>query len=104
MEHDASATVKVAWPRAEQLAADVRRICGKLWRRRSANNSRRGVDCPSSRLVMKRTCVMLLAAVAAAATLPLAAAANPLAPREQDRASPYMRVYGISQAPYGFID
>lgn len=53
---------------------------------------------------MKRICVMLLAAVVASAAIPLPAAANSLPPRQQDRASPFMRVYGISQAPYGFVD
>jgi predicted transglutaminase-like cysteine proteinase len=53
---------------------------------------------------MRRICVMLLAAVAGSAVLPSLATANPLAPREQDRTSPYMRVYGVSLPPYGFVD
>jgi predicted transglutaminase-like cysteine proteinase len=45
-----------------------------------------------------------LAAIAAAAALPQAAMADPASlPRGQERTSPYMRVFGVTQAPYGFV-
>jgi predicted transglutaminase-like cysteine proteinase len=54
---------------------------------------------------MRLVGVVLLAAIAGAPALPSAAAANPASvAREQNRASPYMRVFGVSQAPYGFVD
>jgi predicted transglutaminase-like cysteine proteinase len=35
---------------------------------------------------------------------PLAASAEPFSyPRQQDRSSPYMRVFGVTQPPYGFV-
>ena len=53
---------------------------------------------------MRPACVTLLVAGSLAA-LSWAAMANPLtAPREQDRTQPYMRVYGVSQPPYGFVE
>jgi predicted transglutaminase-like cysteine proteinase len=58
----------------------------------------------ASRSVMRRSGVTILAAVAWLA-LSLPALGNPLGgAREQDRTSPYMRVYGVSQPPYGFVD
>src|SRR5262245_36547351 len=33
-----------------------------------------------------------------------AASANSLTPRGQDYASPYMRVFGLAQPPYGFVN
>src|SRR5215467_12006890 len=52
---------------------------------------------------MKRVRVIMLAAMLGGA-LGSAAWANPAAlPREQDRSSPYMRVFGVTQPPYGFI-
>ena len=48
--------------------------------------------------------VIVLAAIAAAATLPRAAVADPASPlREQERTSPYMRVFAVAQPPYGFV-
>jgi predicted transglutaminase-like cysteine proteinase len=47
---------------------------------------------------------MILAAITAAPVLVQQAAADPAAlPREQDRASPYMRVFAVTQPPYGFV-
>jgi predicted transglutaminase-like cysteine proteinase len=49
--------------------------------------------------------VILLAAMAGAQALSGAATANPAGlTREQDRASPYMRVFGATQPPYGFVE
>lgn len=54
---------------------------------------------------MKPVSVIVLAAVLGAMALPGVADANPLSPfREQDRALPYMRVFGVTQPPYGFVD
>ena len=54
---------------------------------------------------MRRAYVTLLTAMGSLAALSFAATANPLSgPREQDRTQPYMRVYGVSQPPYGFVD
>jgi predicted transglutaminase-like cysteine proteinase len=56
-------------------------------------------------MTMRRACVTLLAAVASLTALSWVAMAHPLtAPREQDRTQPYMRVYGVSQPPYGFVE
>ena len=53
---------------------------------------------------MRPAGVILLAAIAAAAALPTAAVADPATPpRGQERNSPYMRVFGVTQAPYGFV-
>ena len=53
---------------------------------------------------MRPAGVILLAAIAAAAALPTAAIADPATPpRGQERNSPYMRVFGVTQAPYGFV-
>jgi predicted transglutaminase-like cysteine proteinase len=53
---------------------------------------------------MRLVSVIVLAAIAAAAALPTAGLADPAAlPRGQERASPYMRVFGVTQAPYGFV-
>src|SRR5262245_46271901 len=51
---------------------------------------------------MKRVRVILLATMLGG---PLGSAwPNPAAlPREQDRSSPYMRVFGVTQPPYGFV-
>jgi predicted transglutaminase-like cysteine proteinase len=54
---------------------------------------------------MKRTGVTFLAAVAISTALSCSAMADPPGQwRERDRASPYMRVYGVSQPPYGFVE
>ena len=54
---------------------------------------------------MRRVYVTLLTAMGSLAALSWAATANPLTgPREQDRSQPYMRVYGVSQPPYGFVE
>lgn len=51
---------------------------------------------------MKAARVIFLGMLGAA--LPSAAWADPVtAPRQADRASPYMRVFGASQPPYGFV-
>jgi predicted transglutaminase-like cysteine proteinase len=53
---------------------------------------------------MRLTGVMVLAAMAAVAALPTAGLADPAGPpRAQERASPYMRVFAVTQAPYGFV-
>lgn len=53
---------------------------------------------------MRRKGVMVLAAMAAVAALPTAGLADPAGlPRSQERASPYMRVFAVTQAPYGFV-
>ncbi len=53
---------------------------------------------------MRPVGVIVLAAIAAAAALPTAAIADPATPpRAQERNSPYMRVFGVTQAPYGFV-
>jgi predicted transglutaminase-like cysteine proteinase len=42
--------------------------------------------------------------MAAAAAVPSAAIADPISlPRGQERSSPYMRVFGVTQPPYGFV-
>jgi predicted transglutaminase-like cysteine proteinase len=53
---------------------------------------------------MKQLRVIILAAVAAAPGLVQQAMADPAAlPRDQDRSSPYMRVFAVTQPPYGFV-
>jgi predicted transglutaminase-like cysteine proteinase len=54
---------------------------------------------------MRRVSVIVLAAIAVAAALPTAGLADPAAnpPRGQERTSPYMRVFSVTQAPYGFV-
>jgi predicted transglutaminase-like cysteine proteinase len=53
---------------------------------------------------MRLVRVIILAACVGAPALPGSAAANPAAlPREQDRSSPYMRVFAVTQPPYGFV-
>ena len=54
---------------------------------------------------MRRVSVIILAAIAVAAALPTAGLADPAAnpPRGQERTSPYMRVFSVTQAPYGFV-
>jgi predicted transglutaminase-like cysteine proteinase len=53
---------------------------------------------------MKVARVTIWAGLLAALAMPLPASADP-APtgRQSDRASPYMRVFGVSQPPYGFV-
>lgn len=54
---------------------------------------------------MRLVGVIVLAAWAGAAALSPAAMASPdTAARELDRGSPYMRVYGVAQPPYGFVE
>src|SRR5262245_63228137 len=53
---------------------------------------------------MRRAGVMVLAAMAALVALPTAGLADPAGLRpSQERASPYMRVFAVTQAPYGFV-
>ena len=53
---------------------------------------------------MRLVGVIILAAIAAAAALPTAGLADPASlPRGQERTSPYMRVFAVTQAPYGFV-
>ena len=53
---------------------------------------------------MRLVSVIGLAAIAAAAALPTAGLADPASlPRGQERTSPYMRVFAVTQAPYGFV-
>ena len=53
---------------------------------------------------MKLVRVTILAACVGAPALAGDASANPAAlPREQDRSSPYMRVFAVTQPPYGFV-
>ena len=53
---------------------------------------------------MRLVSVIGLAAIAAAAALPTAGLADPASlPRAQERTSPYMRVFAVTQAPYGFV-
>jgi predicted transglutaminase-like cysteine proteinase len=53
---------------------------------------------------MRLVSVIGLAAIAAAAALPTAGLADPAGlPRGQERTSPYMRVFAVTQAPYGFV-
>jgi predicted transglutaminase-like cysteine proteinase len=53
---------------------------------------------------MRLVSVIVLAAIAAAAALPTAGLADPASlPRGQERTSPYMRVFAVTQAPYGFV-
>ena len=53
---------------------------------------------------MRLVGVIVLGAIAAAAALPTAGLADPASlPRGQERTSPYMRVFGVTQAPYGFV-
>ena len=48
--------------------------------------------------------VTVSAGLLVALLLPAAVLANPAGlPRDQDRASPYMRVFGATQPPYGFV-
>jgi predicted transglutaminase-like cysteine proteinase len=67
---------------------------------------RRGLSEASMRAARVTIWASLLAAIAlpAALSLPTAAWADPsTAWRQHDRATPYMRVFGVSQAPYGFV-
>jgi predicted transglutaminase-like cysteine proteinase len=51
-----------------------------------------------------RPSVAIVATLAGALTLSGVASANPTAvPRGQDYASPFMRVFGLTQPPYGFV-
>ena len=53
---------------------------------------------------MKRVRVIVAAACVGAPLLSCEALASPLGPpREQDRGSPYMRVFSVTQPPYGFV-
>jgi predicted transglutaminase-like cysteine proteinase len=53
---------------------------------------------------MRLAGVIILAAIAGAAALPTPLLADPASPpRGQERGSPYMRVFGVTQAPYGFV-
>ena len=53
---------------------------------------------------MRRVRVMISAAIMAAPLLASHASANPATlPKEQDRGSPYMRVFGVTQPPYGYV-
>src|SRR5215468_2717303 len=53
---------------------------------------------------MRRVRVKVLAATLGGALLGTAASANHATlAREQDRSSPYMRVFGVTQPPYGFV-
>jgi predicted transglutaminase-like cysteine proteinase len=48
--------------------------------------------------------VTIWAGILALLALPMPALADPApAVRQGDRASPYMRVYGVSQPPYGYV-
>ncbi len=47
--------------------------------------------------------VIILAAIAAPTLVQQAMADPALLPREQDRASPYMRVFAVTQPPYGYV-
>jgi predicted transglutaminase-like cysteine proteinase len=54
---------------------------------------------------MKAACVTIWVAMLGGMALPLMAHADPApAPRHSDRTSPYMRVFGATQAPYGFVE
>jgi len=54
---------------------------------------------------MTRVGVTLLAIAASFAAWSSSACAEPMGlPRGQDRASPYMRVFGVTQPPYGFVE
>jgi predicted transglutaminase-like cysteine proteinase len=53
---------------------------------------------------MKRVGVIVAVAIAGVLALPHSTLANPATPREQDRASPYMRVFAVTQPPYGFVE
>jgi predicted transglutaminase-like cysteine proteinase len=50
---------------------------------------------------MKRLRVIVAAGLAGMLSAP--ALADPAPVREQDRATPYMRVFGVTQPPYGFV-
>jgi predicted transglutaminase-like cysteine proteinase len=53
---------------------------------------------------MRPVSVIVLAGLLGATALPGTAVANPaLIDREQDRASPYMRVFGVAAPPYGYV-
>jgi predicted transglutaminase-like cysteine proteinase len=51
---------------------------------------------------MKRLRVIVAAGLAGMLSAP-AALADPVPVREQDRATPYMRVFAVTQPPYGFV-
>jgi len=51
---------------------------------------------------MKRLRVIVAAGLAGMLSAP-AALADPAPVRDQDRATPYMRVFGVTQPPYGFV-
>jgi len=48
--------------------------------------------------------VIILASVAGTALSPASMANPDGVPRDLDRAAPYMRVYGVAQPPYGFVE
>jgi predicted transglutaminase-like cysteine proteinase len=53
---------------------------------------------------MRRVRVTILAAIVSASALASTALADPASlPKDQDRSSPYMRVFGVTQPPYGFV-
>jgi len=52
---------------------------------------------------MTRVGVIVLAALAGAAVLPMTAIADPAGVSRGEH-SPYMRVFGVTQAPYGFVE
>jgi predicted transglutaminase-like cysteine proteinase len=53
---------------------------------------------------MRRVSFTVAGTVAGVCILCSAALADPISlPREQDRGSPYMRVFGVTQPPYGFV-
>jgi len=53
---------------------------------------------------MRRVRVIVLAAAMCVPLLGPSVLANPASmPRDQDRGSPYMRVFGVTQPPYGFV-
>src|SRR5262245_47260995 len=54
---------------------------------------------------MTRVFVLFLSIAVHAAFVPFSARAEPIGPpRGQDRTSPYMRVFGVTQPPYGFVE
>jgi len=54
---------------------------------------------------MTRVGVLFLSIAVHAALVPFSARAEPIGPpRGQDRTSPYMRVFGVTQPPYGFVE
>src|SRR5689334_15028711 len=58
-----------------------------------------------SGMSMTRVGVTVLAIAASVATWASSAIAEPMGPPHgQDRNSPYMRVFGVTQPPYGFVE